>query len=101
MSSPYVDSVIRRHVIPSLDDLYPKFTPPKRKNKSLDTLEMLKEAIRYFNPEIFRLAVQRAFKSSNSVYVNDKKDMNVPHERIYDTELMRVLTSWLDEIFKY
>ncbi|RUO95374.1 hypothetical protein BC936DRAFT_144218, partial [Jimgerdemannia flammicorona] len=66
MSSPYVDSIIRRRILPELDTSAPMTAPIKRPNKTYDVLRLVSDAVRYFNKDILRNAVTRAFKTPKS-----------------------------------
>ncbi|CAG8470380.1 17950_t:CDS:2 [Funneliformis caledonium] len=65
MYSSLLDSLIRRYVIADLFPLAPKIHVPKQNDK-LKTLEVLKEAVRFFDREIISRAFHYSFKTAHS-----------------------------------
>src|ERR1051325_10278673 len=96
MSSIFVDDLIRKQVIPILYKSAPTCPVPLKKDDSLDTLEILKMAIQFFDKDIISNAFIRSYKvSDKSLYVDGRNKKRVPQERVYDTELNRILVNWL------
>ncbi|CAB4480140.1 unnamed protein product [Rhizophagus irregularis] len=93
MFSPFVDSLIRRHVIADLFPLAPSIHVPKERG-IIKTLEVVKEAIRFFDKEIISRAYHNSFKTAH-VYVGGILKNLVPRESVYDVELNRILNNWL------
>ena len=86
---------MRRQVIPEVFKSVPTVAVPTINNDSLDTLKVLKEAIRCFDKEIISRAFFRSFKIAKNVLVKGQKNYLVPRESIYDTELNRILVNWI------
>jgi len=101
VSSPLIDSIIRQLVIPILYPSCPSTpSPTKFEGGSLDVLETLKIVLQFFDQELIKWASRRSYKISK-VYVNGHRNVKVPRESVYDTELMRILTNWLANQEKY
>ncbi|ORY89524.1 hypothetical protein BCR41DRAFT_365995, partial [Lobosporangium transversale] len=92
MASAFIDSFVRRYIIPLKYPHAPSESPPKKRGGSLDILEIMKIALRFFDKDLILQAEDRSYKSSGE---------HVPRESVYDTELMRVLTNWLNKTKKY
>jgi hypothetical protein len=96
MTSPLVDGLLRRTVIVNLFPNAPKTNPPLDGSiQSLDFLQALRESLKCFDKEYIRLAEFSSFKSSKTIKVAGIRNAQVPRESVYDTELMRILTNWL------
>ncbi|RUS16242.1 hypothetical protein BC937DRAFT_91453 [Endogone sp. FLAS-F59071] len=95
MSSPYVDALIRRRILPRLDTACPKTAPVKRTNGTYDILQIVMTAVHYFNKDVLRNAVTRAFKAPKYGRVEGKTLQDVPRESVYDSELYRIFMNWL------
>ncbi|RUS30826.1 hypothetical protein BC938DRAFT_478913, partial [Jimgerdemannia flammicorona] len=100
MSSPYVDALIRQRILPCLDTACPKTAPVKRTNGTYDILKIVMTAVHYFNKDILRNAVTRAFKTPKYGRVEGKPLQDVPRESVYDSELYRVFMNWLVEDYE-
>jgi hypothetical protein len=86
MASPLLDGYIRTTILPLKN---------KENNEAvLDVLETLKESLRFFDKANIQLAVHRAYKIS-TVRVGGRSRSSVPRESVYDTELMGILSNWL------
>jgi hypothetical protein len=97
MASPLVDGLIRTRVIPAQFPNAPTTTPPFRSNgTTLRVLDALIESLKVFDKDLIRLACSRSYKSS-LVKVGGLSDVSVPRESVYDTELMRILSNWLQK----
>ena len=95
MASPVLDGYIRTSILPLKFSRTPLVAPPFQKNEAvLDVLETLKESLRFFDKTTIRLAVDRACKCS-TVTVGGVSHAPVPRESVYDTELMGILSNWL------
>ncbi|GES85313.1 P-loop containing nucleoside triphosphate hydrolase protein [Rhizophagus clarus] len=94
MSSPFIDLLIRRYVIPDLYPSYPLNKAPLRGDYKLDTLRILETALSYFDKDIIQMGSSRSFKIAPG-RVNGKTKARVPRESIYENELYRVLVNWL------
>ncbi|ORZ12046.1 hypothetical protein BCR41DRAFT_356401 [Lobosporangium transversale] len=102
MASAFIDSFVRRYIIPLKYPHAPSESPPKKKGGSLDILEIMKIALRFFDKDLILQAEDRSYKSSGrTVKVMGDYNASVPRESVYDTELMRVLTNWLNKTKKY
>ncbi|ORZ08252.1 hypothetical protein BCR41DRAFT_359554 [Lobosporangium transversale] len=102
MASAFIDSFVRRYIIPSKYPNAPSESPPKKRGGSLDILEIMKIALRFFDKDLILQAEDRSYKSSGrTVKVMGDYNASVPRESVYDTELMRVLTNWLNKTKKY
>ena len=95
MSSIFVDDLIRQYVIPVLYESAPTCAIPLKKNDSPDTLKILQTAIQFFDKGIISNGFIRSFKSSGELRVDGELKKRVPQERVYDSELNRVLVNWL------
>jgi len=60
----------------------------------LNVLECLKESLKYFDKDIIYLAAFRSYKVS-PVKIGGASCTHVPRESVYDTELMGILSNWL------
>ncbi|ORZ11009.1 hypothetical protein BCR41DRAFT_356765 [Lobosporangium transversale] len=68
----------------------------------LDILETMKIALRFFDKNLIMQAGSRSYKGSGeTVKVMGNCNVSVPRESVYDTELMRVLTNWLNKAEEY
>ncbi|CAH1768713.1 12242_t:CDS:2, partial [Entrophospora sp. SA101] len=79
ISSPLIRALILQCVIPSVYPDHPKVDVPY-KDGILDTINVLKEAVRVFDQDIISLGFQRSFKTAKN-YVDDKKKQHVPCEK--------------------
>jgi hypothetical protein len=96
MTSAFVDGLVRRKVIANLFPNAPKTSPPlDASGKTLDFLKTLAESLKYFDKELIHLAAFRSSKSSKAIKVDGSRYAQVPRECVYDTELMRILSNWL------
>jgi hypothetical protein len=95
MASALVDSFIRQNVISERYSNAPRTPLPRHyKRGPLDILGTLKEALKFFDKDLIRLAADYSYKQSK-VHVGGHRNTSVPRESVYDTELMRILTNWL------
>ena len=102
MSSPLVDSLIRRLVIPQAFPNAPRITVPLLSdNSSLDILAILMEALKFFDKNVVQLGFERSYKYSNDQRVNGLSFQQVPRESVYDQELHRILMNWLTQNNQY
>lgn len=97
MSSPMIDLLVRQHVIPVLYPSAPNTPIPKKKEGGpLNFLSILREVLKAFNKELIVRASGCSYKKAQ-VEVNGCKEMKVPRESVYDSELMRILSNWLHQ----
>ncbi|CAB4378615.1 unnamed protein product [Rhizophagus irregularis] len=94
MSSIFVDGLIRQRVIPVLYKSRPTVKVPKTSDGFLKILDVLIEAVRCFDKTIIRNAFYRSFKTA-LVKVDGCRNVKVPRESVYDTELIRILVNWI------
>jgi hypothetical protein len=94
MASPLLDGVIRDLVIRAKFPSAPSVAPPKRNDEALNVLDVLTESLKFFHKDLIHLAASRSYKKS-PVYIRASPNGHVPRESIYGTELMRVLSNWL------
>jgi len=99
MASPLLDALIRDLVIHTKFPNAPSVTPPKRDNETaLNVLAVLIESLKFFDKDLIRLAASRSHKIS-PVKVPGSPENRVPRESVYDTELMRILSNWLQVLY--
>ncbi|ORZ08255.1 P-loop containing nucleoside triphosphate hydrolase protein [Lobosporangium transversale] len=103
MASAFIDSFVRRYIIPSKYPNAPSESPPKEGQEALlNILETMKIALRFFDKNLIMQAGIRSYKrSGKTVKAMGRYNAKVPRESVYDTELMRVLTNWLNKIEGY
>ena len=95
MSSPLVDGLIRTKILRVLYPLTPPGVLPRRNDDSLDIVRILEKAVALFDRQLMADASLTSFKSSGPITVRGRKKRRVPRQSVYDTELMRILSSWL------
>ena len=91
MSSAFVDGFIRTHVLPAKFRNCPSQAPPCD-TKTMHVLEILTEALKYFDKDLIRLAANCSYKTPGRKIPGLNQ---VPRESVYDTELMRILMNWV------
>lgn len=102
MASAYIDSFIRNYVIPARYPTCPSIPGPKEyEDGPLNILSTLKVAVQHFDKELLQHAPDRSYKSSGGIMVGGKRDVSVPRESVYDTELSRILSNWLGKSESY
>lgn len=95
ISSPLVRWLILQRVIPKVFPSSPKVEVPYRSSpRTLDILEILKQAVCTFDRGNMNLAYLRSFKRAY-VNVNNVRNECVPKESVYEAELYRILSNWL------
>jgi hypothetical protein len=95
MASPLLDGLIRDHVIHAKFRSAPLVAPPTQDNdEALNVLDVLTESLKFFDKDLIRLAASRAYKTP-SVNIRGSSNRRVPRESVYNTELMRILSNWL------
>ncbi|RIA78879.1 hypothetical protein C1645_849727 [Glomus cerebriforme] len=72
----------------------PTISVPRMKDGFLKTLDILREAIHCFDKTIISNAYNRSFKTA-LVPVDSYRNVKVPRESVYDTELNRILINWV------
>jgi hypothetical protein len=98
MTSALVDGLLRTTVIADLFPNAPGIPPPLDASKqTIDFLGVLAESLKYFDKEHISLAACRSYKSLKAVKVDGSCYAQVPRESVYDTELMRILSNWLQK----
>lgn len=95
MTSALVDGLVRKAVLVNLFPNAPQVNPTLDESGQLNFLVTLAESLKCFDKEHIRLAPSRSYKSSKAVKVNGSRNAQVPRESAYDTELMRILSNWL------
>ena len=95
MTSALVDGLVRRTVITHLFPNAPQVNPIFDESGQIDVLDSLTKSLRCFDKEHICLASFRSYKSSKMLKVNGSRNGQVPRESVYDTELMRILSNWL------
>lgn len=101
IASPFIDLLICLHVIPEKYPNSPSTPVPKLfENGPMDTLEVLKESLKFFDKNLLRCASEVSYKISE-VVVGGRRNISVPRQSVYDTELMRILSNWLRKVEDY
>jgi hypothetical protein len=100
MASAYIDTFIRRYVIPKKYPRYPSSIIPieqeAHQDRSLDVLAALKEALPFIDKGLISQSPTRSYKKSGgAIKVDGITDKQVPRESVYDGELLRILSGWL------
>ncbi|KAF9172172.1 hypothetical protein BGX20_006216 [Mortierella sp. AD010] len=95
VSSPFVDSLVRRRILPGIDSNVPKRAPISRTNGEYCVYDYVVTAASYFNKDVLRMAPIRTFKEAKIGTVGGKSRMDVPQESVYQGELGRILSDWL------
>jgi len=92
--SPLLRSLLSREVVMKLEGLpLPRIPPPFIMNGlALDVVPLLKTALAVFNADLLRSAVRESFKIS---LLPGMTHLQVPQEAVYQSELERILRSWL------
>ncbi|KAI9328404.1 hypothetical protein BDR26DRAFT_874030 [Obelidium mucronatum] len=98
MASPLIDSYIRRAIRRQYPLCPSGFVPKQGSSKRVDVLQLLREALKFFDPDLIRLAHERSYKLG---IVGNHRNTQVPRESVYDTELMRILSNWLTPLHGY
>ncbi|KAG0338112.1 hypothetical protein BG004_007354 [Podila humilis] len=86
IASPLMDSYIRQ--------MCPEYSPPKKPNRTLDILEIIRSSLRLFDKEFVDDATYSSFKTAH-VPVNGRRENEVPRESVYDSEITRICKNWL------
>lgn len=98
MTSPLLDGYIRTSVLPArfsrTPSIFPQFQKTANDTATLHVLSVLMESLKYFDKDTIRLAAFRSYKTS-AVKVGGISCATVPRESVYDTELMGILSNWL------
>lgn len=100
MASAYIDTFVRRYVIPKKYPQCPSSIIPIEKedhqDRSLDVLAALKEALPFFDKGLISQSPTQSYKKSGgAIRVDGIIDKQVPRESVYDGELLRILSGWL------
>lgn len=93
IASPLMDSFIRQMVIPCAFPNAPN-TPPRRPNRTLDILSIIRSTLRLFDKDFVDHATSSSFKLA-PVNVNGRRSNPVPRESVYDSEMTRICKNWL------
>lgn len=96
VTSPLIDSLIRRRVIPAQFSSAPIISPLGFCPRSLHIPRVLQEALKCFDKELMQMARWRSYKVP-TVRVQGYSNIQVPRESVYDTELMRILCNWVQQ----
>lgn len=97
MSSVLVDELVRQRVIPELFKSSPTVAVPEKHDGFLDTVNVLRTVVQFFDQDIISRAFYQSFKTAHNVYVNGQKNKRVPRESVYDTEMNRILINWISK----
>ncbi|KAF0484103.1 P-loop containing nucleoside triphosphate hydrolase protein [Gigaspora margarita] len=79
----------------------PSVDLPLQANGFVNTLEVLKSAVRAFDQKTVALGSTRSYKCSNHLQVDSKCNENVPRESVYDAEMYRILHNWLAKVHMF
>jgi hypothetical protein len=101
VASPLIDGIIRTRIIPKKFPNGPSIHVPFQESQhSVDVLGILLESLKFFDKDLISLASVRSYKTAN-VPVHGFPEGQVPRESVYETELMRILTNWLVQQYKW
>ncbi|CAG8540179.1 16127_t:CDS:2 [Cetraspora pellucida] len=85
-------------VVPETSWFCPDMNVPLQANGGVNTLEIIKSAVRVFDQKTIALGSTRSYKCSNHLQVESKCDECVPRESVYDAEMYRILHNWLAKV---
>ncbi|KAM6503837.1 hypothetical protein JOM56_000780 [Amanita muscaria] len=95
MASPLVDGLIRNRLIPLIFRNAPSSALPLQNDGiTIHVLDTLIESLKFFDKTLIRDAFSRSYKTPK-VTIRGTPSGHVPRESVYDTELMRILSNWL------
>ena len=92
--SPIIRSLIWTQVATTIEGApIPRVPPPFIVNgAALDVVSLLKTSLLAFDPSLFRNAIGASYKMAS---LPGLQDVPVPQEAVYQSELQRILRSWL------
>ena len=93
MASPLVDGLIRNQLIPDKLPNAPSSRLPLQHTGDADVLGIFVESLKFFDKDLILDASSISYKTPK-VKIRSY-GCHVPRESVYDTELMRILASWL------
>lgn len=94
-ASALVDGLIRNKLIPLKFPNAPLSALPLQNNESaIHVLNILIESLKFFDKNLICQAFSRSYKTSK-VKIRGLPYGHVPRESVYDTELMRIFSNWL------
>ncbi|CAG8770299.1 14970_t:CDS:2, partial [Racocetra persica] len=82
-------------VVPETSWFCPDMNMPLQANGGVNTLEIIKSAVRVFDQKTIALGSTCSYKCSNHLQVESKYDECIPRESVYDAEMYRILHNWL------
>ena len=94
MASPLVDGLIRNQLLPDRFPNAPSSRLPLRPTADVDILGILVESLKFFDKDLILDASSVSYKTPKAK-IPSSHGRHVPRESVYDTELMRILASWL------
>ncbi|KAF9354509.1 hypothetical protein BGX34_010969 [Mortierella sp. NVP85] len=94
IASPLMDSFIRQVIIPHAFPNAPNTPPPRRSNRTLDILEIIRSSLVLFDKRFVNDAVTSSYKLA-PVCVGAHTNNPVPRESVYDSEMTRICKNWL------
>jgi hypothetical protein len=101
MASPLLDGFIQNTLIPCKFSNSPLSVPLLEDGgEGLHVLNILIESLKFFNKALICLAASRSYKTSK-VKIPSVPDGHIPRESVYDTELMRILSNWLQTRYNW
>lgn len=96
--SPLIDSLIRPRVISAIYPLIPSTLPPREyEGGPLDFLAALKASLKTFDKDLISRAASHSYKAAK-VQVDGHRRTWVPRDSVYDSDLTRIMASWLKQI---
>jgi len=94
ITSPLVDGLIRNQLIPDKFANAPSSRLPLQHTGDADVLGILVASLKFFDKDLILDASSCSYKTPK-VKIPCSHGRHVPRESVYDTELMRILASWL------
>ena len=96
-SLPMIDSLVRHRVIPTIYPPAPCTRIPKKyEGRPLGLLPILKEALQTPDREPIARAAGCSYKVAK-IKVGGRNEVKVPRESVYDSEMIRILSNWLQQ----
>ncbi|CAG8703618.1 14050_t:CDS:1, partial [Gigaspora rosea] len=87
--------------VPEISCFCPSVDVPLQANGFVNTLEVLKSAVRTFDQKTIALGSTRSYKYSNNLQVDSKCNESVPRECVYDAEMYRIMYHWLAKVHRF
>ncbi|CAG8731183.1 1920_t:CDS:2, partial [Racocetra persica] len=99
--SDIIDAPAKKQYVPDINCFCPSVDVPLQANGFVNTLEVLKSAVRTFDQKTIALGSTRSYKCSNHLQVDSKCNESVPRESVYDAEMYRILHNWLAKVHRF